>query len=204
MLNELRDLILISTHAPRAGSDHVAPLPGTAFGISTHAPRAGSDVPSRSFLSDGMISTHAPRAGSDGPRGLVGLAVPISTHAPRAGSDSTCRRPTPTRPYFNPRSPCGERLTQAEIVERTGKFQPTLPVRGATAVRRLVQQHPVQISTHAPRAGSDASTPPTTPRWSNFNPRSPCGERHRKHCPGQGRIYFNPRSPCGERPSPPR
>ena len=35
----------------------------------------------------------------------------------------------------------------------------------------------------------------------DFNPRSPCGERHRRTCNGRRHsVYFNPRSPCGERP----
>ena len=56
---------------------------------------------------------------------------------------------------FNPRSPCGERLCRAFV-----------PVNGA-----------VNISIHAPRAGSDYTL--TADIWAtrNFNPRSPCGER---------------------------
>ena len=34
---------------------------------------------------------------------------------------------------------------------------------------------------------------------SNFNPRSPCGERRGLHSNGEGQTHFNPRSPCGER-----
>ncbi len=57
------------------------------------------------------------------------------------------------------------------------------------------------ISIHAPRMGSDnASIKDVTSEY-NFNPRSPDGERlssFRRH----GRtIYFNPRSPDGERPN---
>ena len=104
----------------------------------------------------------------------------------------------------------------------------------------------VPISIHAPRVGSDGRqldfrivyvpfqstlpvwgatmTPHTSPGCSrNFNPRSPCGERHFPpilsnqtiiisiHAPRVGSdgtiktmksalVYFNPRSPCGERP----
>ena len=101
-------------------------------------------------------------------------------------------------------------------------FQPTLPVRGATpqaaypAASIHISTHAPRagsdfpphilhcrgaISTHAPRAGSDNPAPPPPPFLTNFNPRSPCGERphqqifYRRHC------YFNPRSPCGERHS---
>ena len=58
---------------------------------------------------------------------------------------------------------------------------------------------PGRISIRAPLAGSDNRGPLPEGFDSNFNPRSPCGERR---CVQQGapRIpYFNPRSPCGER-----
>ena len=77
---------------------------------------------------------------------------------------------------FNPRSPCGERhaLNLDWIIRKV--FQPTLPVRGAT---RPVGSAcaPSIISTHAPRAGSDASAASSASPAANFNPRSPCGER---------------------------
>ena len=78
---------------------------------------------------------------------------------------------------FNPRSPCGERLRRAfadaaqqEVsthaprvgsdfvalsqMQRSKKFQPTLPVWGATVavVSRFLGR---DVSTHAPRVGSD-------------------------------------------------
>ena len=86
----------------------------------------------------------------------------------------------------------------------------------------IFQSYQLAISIHAPRAGSD-HVPPTIfgafrefqstlpvrgatrggqtgrPDAGNFNPRSPCGERH---CPMQRQrpvLHFNPRSPCGER-----
>ena len=80
-----------------------------------------------------------------------------------------------------------------------------------------------EISTHAPRAGSDAARSGVYCAIVNFNPRSPCGERlgleqglprHEQistHAPRAGSdcpvtkaltisLDFNPRSPCGERP----
>ena len=58
------------------------------------------------------------------------------------------------------------------------------------------------ISTHAPRTGSDT---PCGTRWkntssTNFNPRSPHGERRfRQVRPAGAARHFNPRSPHGER-----
>ena len=80
----------------------------------------------------------------------------ISTHAPRAGSDYTTTRSCLTSTYFNPRSPCGERLIGADGTCKVERFQPTLPVRGATRLRRRSVRHR-RISTHAPRAGSDVA-----------------------------------------------
>ena len=57
----------------------------------------------------------------------------ISIHAPRAGSDGSGIAILRFPEDFNPRSPCGERQRQGkDISDRTGEFQSTLPVRGAT------------------------------------------------------------------------
>ena len=125
---------------------------------------------------------------------------PISTHAPRTGSDSDTR--WNTLPAY--------------------RFQPTLPARGAT-ITETGAKYNSYISTHAPRTGSDAVnfdgsmgiTPfqPTLPargatradffqcrRSSNFNPRSPHGERPSPSAELEsGCTHFNPRSPHGER-----
>ena len=124
------------------------------------------------------ISIHAPRTGSDNAEANQKFrAISISIHAPRTGSDRCPRRRSARRWYFNPRSPHGER-----------------PPRGGRTRQRK------GISIHAPRTGSDAraasrrlsgqqfqSTLPArgattrtrTPKccWTNFNPRSPHGER---------------------------
>ena len=122
---------------------------------------------------------------------------------------------------FNPRSPCGERLTNAIGEMYSVMFQPTLPMRGATELYDAVVPD-IRVSTHAPHAGSDRPEviqeilverfQPTLPMRGAtlskgvtlyasrcFNPRSPCGERP---CPQSYLLpvcCFNPRSPCGER-----
>ena len=123
--------------------------------------------------------------------------------------------------YFNPRSPCGERLISSPILTTPYIFQSTLPMRGATPSghRSLAAGHGISI--HAPHAGSDRRAGGGIRQGVDFNPRSPCGERqsgyttcpfckisiHAPHagsdldlvvCP-QGAGNFNPRSPCGER-----
>ena len=58
----------------------------------------------------------------------------------------------------------------------------------------------LDISTHAPRTGSDAARPGGHPAPYHFNPRSPHGERPGlRNVAGTVPHHFNPRSPHGER-----
>ena len=147
----------ISTHAPRAGSDTSAysrrrqqrdfnprspcgerPLAEEALDvvvrISTHAPRAGSDC-SRpaSTCRRKHFNPRSPCGERRRGRACDSRRKSISTHAPRAGSDPCARTPSRASIYFNPRSPCGERRSTSAATVATTEFQPTLPVRGATA-----------------------------------------------------------------------
>ena len=173
--------------------------------ISIHAPLAGSDIRNTVFQQViSVISIHAPLAGSDwctscGPR--------RRTHFNPRSPCGERRRTFPaagTSFYFNPRSPCGERRTVIRDQECRGKFQSTLPLRGATlnpgrlscSTREFQSTLPLRgatklriitlrmscISIHAPLAGSDHGL---LARWriiEHFNPRSPCGERPRLGC----------------------
>ena len=146
-----------------------------------------------------MISIHALLAESDAGLPLAHPAGEISIHALLAESDISQR----TR----------------EALAR--KFQSTLSLRRATPHRRGVCV-PGSISIHALLAESDTLVSAASSRPSNFNPRSPCGER--RYPPTLAlfpsifqstlslrratdtckvlttrQIHFNPRSPCGER-----
>ena len=216
---------LISTHAPRAGSDVFLHHVGVAVADFNPRSPCGERPPCARCSSSAahfnprspcgerlrrqhvqvepvVISTHAPRAGSDGPTVEEICWICISTHAPRAGSDPCGHRTRSCGAYFNPRSPCGERPGLITTTNQSCLFQPTLPVRGATcqAIRLL---GPVLISTHAPRAGSDVFF------WRiivlgtiRFQPTLPVrGATRRSSRPRTRCRNFNPRSPCGERPS---
>ena len=78
--------------------------------------------------------------------------------------------------HFNPRSPHGERRDGSSLSIIDFVFQPTLPARGATRAAPRPLGHPV-ISTHAPRTGSDDTPQGYMMALSDFNPRSPHGER---------------------------
>ncbi len=77
---------------------------------------------------------------------------------------------------FNPRSPCGERLGRWTRYTATKKISIHVPRVGNDAInlRQLTQ---VQISIHVPRVGNDDFAFAFCFLLTNFNPRSPCGER---------------------------
>ena len=150
----------ISIHAPRVGSDAAArekPRKAAYFNprspcgerrrlaASTETPCLfQSTLPVWGATSGGYdekhpanrISIHAPRVGSDKHYRLYAARqCDFNPRSPCGERPST--RPWPPRPgYFNPRSPCGERHNL--VIADPGKlpFQSTLPVWGATRLRR--------------------------------------------------------------------
>ena len=94
-------------------------------------------------------------------------------------------RPKACRPYFNPRPPCGGRLSW--LVFNTGQFefQSTPPMRGATTqfvsclTASLFQSTP-------PMRGATCSPWVMVERDAYFNPRPPCGGRLRS--PSSSRL----------------
>ena len=160
------------------GSDHQRQRIHRYFSpISIHAPRRGSDRAQILYLY--RASDFNPRS----PQGERLTAIrpkevicDISIHAPRMGSDQS----------MNARE------------GRPHKFQSTLPAWGATFVPyRLLWKHWISIhaprmgsdnilmymsavnaiSIHAPRMGSDVFKFHVSSIYTNFNPRSPHGER---------------------------
>ena len=147
--------------------------------ISIHAPHAGSDLTQMAKASRTRISIHAPHAGSDS----------YSCIERNERMDFNPRSPCGERPWpkcatplfcnFNPRSPCGERPQFNGATGISGKFQSTLPMRGATD-KTVKFKAGGKISIHAPHAGSDNLLPCRAAPMCYFNPRSPCGERQRQ------------------------
>ena len=120
----------------------------------------------------------------------------ISIHAPRGGSDWTAASGRPWPPYFNPRSPWGERRLKVDDLVVINGFQSTLPVGGATCGAQS-RGHRFGISIHAPRGGSDRSFPATGRLLLHFNPRSPWGERPGDAKPGEGIHAISIHAPRG-------
>ena len=173
---------VISTHAPRTGSD--TPADRHAAGADDFNPRSPHGerhdllvnglwhdqifqptLPARGatptaatrWSSAARISTHAPRTGSDPPPPrATAEAEKISTHAPRTGSDEQVREHRLAPDNFNPRSPHGERQSSRFPRQEGGHFNPRSP-HGERRICSRLQCYHTPISTHAPRTGSDSN-----------------------------------------------
>ena len=169
--------------------------------ISIHAPRRGSDFTAFLALSTtSKISIHAPRRGER--RAVVNVYITkqlFQSTLPAGGATSQTKRLGTKKKYFNPRSPQGERQGGKLIFATLCPFQSTLPAGGATkmlcedepgapfqstlpAGGATCQRHSSfywnDISIHAPRRGSDELAKGKIDDVTDFNPRSPQGERH--------------------------
>ena len=170
---------VVSTHAPLAGSD------GSRSDRRTRHPRFNPRSPCGErrerapvHLELVGVSTHAPLAGSDQVESRELHGHRVSTHAPLAGSDQT----------------------SYSVAASSDKFQPTLPLRGATFLTAIRNAPSRSFNPRSPCGERQLKTSCASSTTS-FNPRSPCGERRCTRCPvGCRRPCFNPRSPCGERP----
>ena len=194
-------MTFISIHAPRMGSDLPAKPASRSMSISIHAPRMGSDLPSMvGEPCPVRFQSTLPGWGATGLRRRWGRPDQISIHAPRMGSDEA-----------------GARMAAACM-----EFQSTLPGWGATwQCRYGPAPHSIFQST-LPGWGATCRQCDIRRRSSDFNPRSPDGERLicdiikgsvsriSIHAPRMGSdasddnrscpmADFNPRSPDGER-----
>ena len=102
---------------------------------------------------------------------------------------------------FNPRTPCGVRRHGGRLRQRHGDFNPRTPcgvrhgvhwfapfldaisihapLAGCDAIGAIVRQRAAAISIHAPLAGCDHASQTGHGGICHFNPRTPCGVRHR-------------------------
>ena len=78
-------------------------------------------------------------------------------------------------------------------------FQSTLPVWGATMLLPAVPTAFTEFQSTLPVWGATLVVENVGVVARDFNPRSPCGERHIGTSFTIYLINFNPRSPCGER-----
>ena len=96
--------------------------------------------------------------------------------------------------YFNPLSPCGERLLVFITIRMRSLFQSTLPMRGETGWIKHIR-HSKEISIHSPHAGRDSASLLLNTGLMYFNPLSPCGERRYGDVIAKGAFTISIHSP---------
>ena len=215
--------------------------------ISIHTPRMGSD--SQSASDPKALRKYFNPRSPDGERPDTLSNFPFSSifqsTLPGWGATRVSMWCRSCRTNFNPRSPDGERHFTACAASLRSRFQSTLPGWGATAIgfsnsseylfqstlpgwgatiRGLQHFIPLEISIHAPRMGSDAAVGSVCPGFLGISihaPRMGSDGRTRRphprnqlisiHAPRMGsdnasikdvtsEYNFNPRSPDGEQP----
>ena len=170
--------MVISIHAPRTGSDKGTIQARLNTIISIHAPRTGSDVSRYSRLRRCAISIHAPRTGSDsGSKCGRSIAAVFQSTLPARGATAAANAADQSPPYFNPRSPHGERLARRSYKGFSPDISIHAPRTGSDLPFLSDNKCHHLISIHAPRTGSDRGGAHLSAWGEYFNPRSPHGER---------------------------
>ena len=156
--------------------EHLFPL---CHGVSIHAPRAGSDLRRRPCArANAQFQSTPPVRGATGIPGDVVDKWMFQSTPPVRGATLSPGYSSSSSTSFNPRPPCGERLNSLDRCGPSFLFQSTPPVRGATSTsstpgaltcgfnprppcgerqpRLLLSDGRLEVSIHAPRAGSDS------------------------------------------------
>ena len=169
--------ILFQSTLPAGGATSLEDYFGLPTGVfQSTLPAGGATKNHQNQEYEIQISIHAPRRGSDFVPYRLLWRHWISIHAPRRGSDRRQECKYHSLQDFNPRSPQGERHHPRQDQPEHYRFQSTLPAGGATQ-EKVSDPTKASISIHAPRRGSDSPTGIGMGSGSNFNPRSPQGER---------------------------
>ena len=129
------------------------------------------------------VSIHAPRVGRDCHAYSQGEHDGVSIHAPRVGRDVVL--PLPLSPYtsFNPRAPCGARLSAVFSHATHEMFQSTRPVWGATGYTMKINRD-IMFQSTRPVWGATSGSLQRRICAMRFNPRAPCGARQRQRVKG--------------------
>ena len=192
----------ISIHTPHAGSDgRRSRTAQSRTDFNPHSPCGERPALIWTSTTNCLFQSTLPMRGATPAfRYVRGCTINFNPHSP-CGERLPQRHPhSASGKYFNPHSPCGERPPSAPVSPLRPEFQSTLPMRGATyAVCHAVPRRrgfqstlPMRgatiaghrhravghISIHTPHAGSDSWFLTSPKSYGNFNPHSPCGERH--------------------------
>ena len=168
--------------------------------ISTHAPLAGRDLsPPRLANRRWDFNPRAPCGARHFWRAVIPGTFDFNPRAPcgaRPGGSCGWMRRTQN---FNPRAPCGARPCCPPCGRSRPGFQPTRPLRGATVHVRLTHGRSFLFQPTRPLRGATQGFIIDTAEDCNFNPRAPCGARHKVAKSTKAKKDFNPRAPCGAR-----
>ena len=166
------------------------------------------------------FNPRSPRGERQSRKRTISKCSTFQSTLPAWGATRTGCLPRTCRGNFNPRSPRGERRKRTSSpswhgisihAPRVGSDDDSLchwrlssisihaPRVGSDGIH-LQDLRDQLISIHAPRVGSDSTWPSILTAESNFNPRSPRGERLLLSARVSLLYDFNPRSPRGERP----
>ena len=164
--------------------------------------RGATKVAHADWLRVPAISTHAPLAGRDG------CGMTCCTHTTNFNPRAPCgARLTPRRSRcyrignFNPRAPCGARQRSGANRRAARYFNPRAPC-GARLNWLTVYELKPDISTHAPLAGRDIFAS-AGERTHGISTHAPLAGRDACRRPSLTlRWNFNPRAPCGARRHP--
>ena len=140
-------------------------------------PRLGTaaDLPIR-------ISIHAPLAGSDRAlRRKSSCNTLFQSTLPLRGATHPHHQILVQVLDFNPRSPCGERPKKTETLYIVEGISIHAPLAGSDQRAALCVPPLGRFQSTLPLRGATAASGPPYHRARHFNPRSPCGER-RWHC----------------------
>ena len=213
-------LKIVSIHAPHTGRDSLADdLDYLLYKISIHAPHTGRDQ----YILNPMItmgefqSTRPIRGATLPSSSKAAFASHFNPRAPygaRLVYTSFCKEGT----NFNPRAPYGARpgcmfcgfgshlisihaphtgrdSPMECIYRKTGQFQSTRPIRGATLTPPGIYQASAVFQSTRPIRGATILCCLTSSGLWDFNPRAPYGARLRHTLPPQSSSPFQSTRP---------
>ena len=168
------DVLWISIHAPRMGSDLKRSDDMTQkILFQSTLPGWGATPSVRPHTPIQAISIHAPRMGSDPLRcSLASVSYPFQSTLPGWGATSPHWATWAACSYFNPRSPDGERPEDCQGAEHAFGISIHAPRMGSDDRRRAQIRVRHDISIHAPRMGSDRENGHLRPRYGQNHPFS--------------------------------
>ena len=155
---QIRSLV-VSTHAPLAGSDAYQPcqvIPSGAF--QPTLPLRGATRTCRASRGRNLFQPTLPLRGATSPFVSSVRSTLFQPTLPLRGATPPFENGALPRTRFNPRSPCGERRCVFGAPNSKQNVSTHAPLAGSDGKYDAVQAR-VNVSTHAPLAGSDRLRP---------------------------------------------